>query len=233
MRLIRGSYAYLIGLFILGASSVISVVAFFFALFSRGCTDNPLLSPFGAQIAGGAVTMILSATFTACISLFAYYVLWNALKKNSLTRPFTLLAAWLFVYAAVAAFTALFYAPPGDAAYLTVLRACKAICPLLFGAAVILLVNGKRRLKIFSIVLSALCALQAPFGYGFRYAFSGAEEVEKKAIFAYASLLLFTVSVILLFIGLCFFIAGSRFDKTVARRRSAQDAPVAPENERS
>ena len=222
MKLKRGSYAYIIGLLILAFDSVVSLTAFFFSLFSGEGEESPMLSHFGSRIAEGAFSSAASAVFSASITVFSVYVLWNALKKNSLKKPIRVVCVWLFIYAAVTVVTSILYTPQEDLFILLLLRCCKAVLPVTLALCMLRLSCSDLRFKIPSITLCPLCGLQTFFGYGFIRAFITTEKATPQQVRAFVSLLLICISAAIFFIGLAFFIAGSDADSKKHRPSAAQ-----------
>lgn len=209
MKLIRGSYAYIIGLMILGAGSILSLVAFCFALFTHTGEENPLLSAFGGKVADGVVSTICAGVFVLWSGVCSVMTLFYALKKNSLDLPLRFIAVSLCAYAGVLAFLSLFYRSPGEEAYLLILRLIKCLPVLLLGFFLWRLTGNRPQYKLPSLVLCALCALLTFFGYGFQNAFGYEGDAPQAAIYAYVSLLLFSISLSLFFLGLGCFIGGT------------------------
>ena len=207
MKLIRGSYAYIIGLFILGVNMIVSIAAFIFALFTHDDIQNPLLSAYGSNVAGGLFMLITSSLFAAWTGVCSLIVLVSALRKNSIDRPLRFISATLFLYAGITIFASIFYRPD-ESVLLTILRAAKCVPATLLGVCLLGLSAGNPKCKRPTMALCVLCGVLCFIGYGFYKPFVYAGTPERAAVNGYVSLLLFSAALFLFFIGLCFFAAG-------------------------
>ena len=63
MKLIKGSYCYLVGIFLLSLASVFSLVSFIFAVINHSAVpaSNPYLSAFGSRVSSSLTALICSA----------------------------------------------------------------------------------------------------------------------------------------------------------------------------
>ena len=209
MKLIRGSYSYIIGLFILGVDGIVSIVAFFLSIFCEDEGANPLLSEYGSRMASGVFSTVACALFTLSIMMVSTYALYSALKKNSLAKPFRVIAVLLVIYALLTALFAIFYSPKEETVLSFYLRIFKAVLPIVLAICLVFLSLDDLRFKIPCIVLCALCAFQSFVGYGLYRAFVTAGTSTPGQKRSYAAIVLFSVSLLLFFVGLSFFIAGS------------------------
>ena len=206
MKLIRGSYAYIVGLFILGVSSVAAIVAFFFGLFAYSGEPNPLLSDFGSNVESGIVTMIASTVLVVFTGFCSAYTLWSALKKNSLDRPMRLVAVVLFLYAAVLAVLTFIYRVD-ESVVVKVMRYLRCLPPVCLGILLLFMTNGKHFLKIPAMIVAALCGALTFTGYGM-YRILIYDGASSNAVRGYVGFFLFLFALFLFFSGLCCFIGG-------------------------
>ncbi|MBQ9468839.1 MAG: hypothetical protein IJU52_07530 [Clostridia bacterium] len=207
MKLIRGSYAYIIGLFILGVCAAVALGAFICALFAYSTEPNPLLSEFGSSVESGVVTMVASTALIVFTMFCSAFTLWSALRRNSLDRPMTVISVMLFFYAATLLTTTLLYGVE-EALIFRILRCTRCLPPLILGVLLILMTRGRTKLKVPAIILSAVSGATSFAGYGMYkiFIYDGASA---KALRGYISLLLFSAAMFFFFAGLCCFIAGS------------------------
>lgn len=217
MKLIRGSYAYIIGLFIMGVESAVALTAFFFALFAHSSEPNPLFSAFGSSVESGIVTVIASVTLILFTMLCSVAVFWFALKKNSLEKPMRLISVMLFFYAATLLALTLIYAVE-EPVFVRILRILRCVPPAVLGVFILLMIKGKMQFKIPAIVVCALCGALTFAGYGlyrvFIYDGASAREIR-----GYISLLIFSSALFLFFVALCCLIGGCE------GRRKERSAP--------
>lgn len=211
MKLIKGSYCYIIGMLVLWLSSVTALAAFIFTLCVRGSLpqENPFLSPYGSAVSGSIVTVVAMAVLSVCAVFCAARVFLEGLRKNSLSGSMKLVSAMLVVYAGVILADVLLNKEHCESTVEIVWHCLRLLPTLLLAVICFLLSENKLKWKLAALILCGVCAVSSFLGFGFFRIFSNPRtSLIPGATKGWTVQLLLTLAVCFFFVGLFFCICG-------------------------
>ena len=211
MKLIKGSYCYLVGIFLLSLASIFSLVSFIFALINHSAvpTNNPYLSAFGSRVSSSLTALISSAFFAVCATYCSWLILINGLKANSLTKPMCVLSGLLWLYAGLILLVTLTNTIWSESFFVILLRFLRIIPPILLSFFLTKMLRNGSEFKIPALCAGAVNAIQTFVGFGFQNIFQAhTEDIPNYAIRGWLSLFFFALALSVFFSGVCFCIGG-------------------------
>lgn len=206
MRLKKGSWYYIIGILFLMLSSLSAFSAFIFCLLQRNSAtkDNPLLSPFGGEVASGVILWILAVAMVTAAFITWICILLASLKYYSLSKPFKTVGVVLMILSVVLVAVFISQMDKSTSATHFFQRILKTVPMFALGLWLLLLAFGKRKTQIPCIFFCAMSAYSSFTCFGFENLFRYQDTVTTNGnILAYISLMLFCLSMCQYFLGLC------------------------------
>lgn len=221
MKLIKGSYCYLVGIFLLSLASVFSLVSFIFAVINHSAVpaSNPYLSAFGSRVSSSLTALICSAFFAVCAIYCSWLILINGLKTNSLAKPMCVLSGLLWLYAGLIFLVTLLNTVWSESFLIILLRFSRVVPPILLSFFLTQMLHNGSKFKIPALLAGVANAIQTFLGFGFQNIFlAHLEEVPDFAIRGWLSLFFFALALSVFFSGICFCIGGC--EKRIKNRKS-------------
>lgn len=211
MRLKKGSYLYIIGMFFLYFSSFSALFSLVLGLIYRGKSagENPLLAPFGSHFAGSLPALILSAAFSLMALVLATLILRYGLRSNSLSVPLRVVGVSILPMsiALMALIWALF--EQGETFTALAVRLLRALPAFAFGINLIRVSLNKKNSRMPTMFFGAMSAYAAFSGFGYGYLFYATDGAFTKTFFqGWLSSFLFSLSMCLFFVGICLCVGG-------------------------
>ncbi len=211
MRLKKGSYLYLIGMYALFLSSVSSVFSLALGLSYRSVMhgENPLLSSFGSDFSGSISQLVMSGAFIAVSLALSSLILLYGLRTNSLSVPLgvvgvTILPLSLTVMVVI---WALF--EQGGTFTALAIRLLRAIPPLAFGINLIRVALNRKNSRMLTIFFGAMSGYAAFAGFGLEnILYAHLYELTAVNFRGWLSVFLFSLALALFFAGLCLCVSG-------------------------
>lgn len=210
MRLKKGSYLYIIGMYFLFSSSFSSILSFVLGIVYRtkDAGDNPLLASLGSHFAGSVPSLIMAPVFAVMTLFLASLILRYGLKNNSLSVPFKTVGISILPLS-LAMFVLIWVLFEQGGSFTTLaVRLLRALPNMAFGICLIRVSQNGKNSRMPTMFFGAMSAYASfsDFGYG-RLFYE--EDVFTKTYFAgWLSSFFFSAAMCLFFTGVCLCVGG-------------------------
>lgn len=211
MRLKKGSYLYIIGMFFLYFSSFSGLFSLILGLVYRGKSagENPLMEPFGSHFAGSLPALIMSGAFSVMAVVLASLILRYGLGSNSLSVPLRVVGISILPLsiALMALVWALF--EQGETFTALAVRLWRAIPAFAFGINLIRVSLNKKNSRMLTMFFGAMSAYASFSGFGYDRLFYAMDGTFTKTFFqGWLSSFFFSLAMCLFFTGICLCVGG-------------------------
>lgn len=224
MRLKKGSYLYIIGVWLLFLSSVSSLISLVIGVVYRGARagSDPLLDPFGSDYAGSISSLVMSGAFILVSLGLAVTVMRYGLRTNSLTVPLRIVGITILplTLAVMIVIWALF--EQGGTFTTLSVRLWRAIPPLAFGVNLIRVAQNQKNSRMLTLFFGAMSGYSAFAGFGFeRLFYAHLYELTAENLRGYLTVFFFSLALCLFFAGICLCVCGC--ERRTGTRRLSKD----------
>ncbi len=206
MRLRKGSYYYILGVFFFALSSLSALLSGITGISygQKGIADNPLLGQIGNLAAGAVPVAVFSFVLSVCTLVFSFFVLQNGLRRNDLILPFRMIGGGLILFSfAVCLYLVWIWLREGK----SFSPECFLCFVPFFSVGVLLFaVAGNRNASRMPTVFFGAMSCYAAFSFfGFEQIFlSPANGLTDGQVLGWSSLFLTSLSIGFLFLAVCF-----------------------------
>ena len=211
MKLKKGSYLYLIGMFFLYFSAFNGILSLALGVvYQEKCAgENPLLASFGSLFAGSVPALVMAGAFSGMAVVLATLILLHGLRSNGLSIPIRVVGICILPLSVTLMVLIWALFEQDGPITLLLLRLLSALPALALGISLICVSLDKRHAGLLTMIFGVLSGCAAFAGFGYEHLFCVDDSVFTVTYFlGWLSAFSFSMSMLLFYAGICLCVGG-------------------------
>ncbi len=230
MRLKKGSYFYILGIFFFGVSFLCALLSGIAGISysKRLPVENPLLSDFGNLLVGTLPVIIFTFLFSVTAFFLSFAILSNGLKRGSLVRPLRFIGWGLIVFSLLAEISAIFFLKNENFKNFFFNYSLRLIPLFITGLILPAVAANKRSTRMPAIFFGSMSAYAAFTDFSFEnILLCEPGDLTDTHLLGFGCLFFFSLSIGLFFTAICLCVGSCEY-KAPKNSRNSRSVPEFP-----